>query len=214
MGSKTEITHRLTQELKLTKAQRAFVEALAVDPKRNQTKAAEAAGINPARSAVQGSRWMRLSKIQRYLAHLTHAAVVRAEEKTDGTIANLAEAMAFLTTTMRTRITDYVTDDGAVSVEKLREAPAGIVRKLKVRSTTDEKGQVYAEHELQLESGSAAAQALIRHYDGLDAPDRPVGNSLTVVIEGDPVLAAQVLRGLFQQTGTPRAIETTATVVR
>lgn len=214
MGSKTEITRHLAHELKLTKAQRAFVEALVKDPKRNQTKAAEAAGIDRSRSAVQGSRWMALGKIQQYLAHLTSAAVERAEQKTEGVIADLAECLAHQTMVMRSKLPDYLGNSGEINVAKLKKAPAGLIRKIKIRSTTDEKGQVYAEHELQLESGSTAAQALIRHYDGLDVPQRPAGGNLTVVIEGDPQLAAALIKAVFQRSGTPRAIPVEATVVR
>ena len=50
----------LQDELGLTDMQRVFVEALAVDPQRNATKAAIAAGSAKKGATVQASKWLRL----------------------------------------------------------------------------------------------------------------------------------------------------------
>lgn len=65
----------LQDELGLTDMQRAFVEALAVDPQRNATKAAIAAGSAKKGATVQASKWLRLVKVQRYFNALTVPSV-------------------------------------------------------------------------------------------------------------------------------------------
>lgn len=65
----------LAQRLRLTKRQRAFAEALAADPDRNQTRAAIAAGAASKHAVCTASRWSRMVKIRQYLAALSGEAV-------------------------------------------------------------------------------------------------------------------------------------------
>lgn len=70
----------LAKHLKLTRLQAGFVLALAVDPKRNQTKAAIEAGASPKTAHIWASKTLRLAKIQEFLAKVTEAATERARE--------------------------------------------------------------------------------------------------------------------------------------
>lgn len=65
---------RLASRLGLTAMQRAFADALASDPRRNQTHAAIAAGVERNRAHIAGSRWARNGKVIAYLAEIERAA--------------------------------------------------------------------------------------------------------------------------------------------
>jgi hypothetical protein len=134
---------------------------------------------------------LKLVKVRRYIAELTAAAVRKAERETGRCVATLAETLAYCTRVMelgeiarRTRLADFMGYDGEFDIEKLKKAPPGYVHKLRIRSTTDEKGQVYATHEAETITpalGLTAAQILVRHYDSLDIPPPPSQKTVNVM---------------------------------
>src|SRR5260221_349013 len=68
----------LDNEELATMTRRSFAEAFVADPKRNQTKAAIAAGAVPSRAPMTASRWVRLGKVGRFIHALEAAAKARA----------------------------------------------------------------------------------------------------------------------------------------
>jgi hypothetical protein len=90
----------LAKQLRLTRKQRAFAEALAKDPS-NQTEAARRAGSKRPREA--GSRWARGATVARYVAALTQAAIERSKPRvgTVRAVADLSETLETLTMQMR-----------------------------------------------------------------------------------------------------------------
>lgn len=152
----------------LTERQRKFVHAYATNG-QNGTQAAREAGYKGTDNAlaVVASRTLRLSNVVTALAELTGKAIAKAEK---GAIASLEECLTFQTTVLRSRLADYLGDDGEASITKLKAAPAGLIRKIKIRSTTDAEGQVFAEHEIAAESALAASQSLIKHHTGEKDP--------------------------------------------
>lgn len=153
---------------KLTPKQQGFVNAY-VSNGQNGTLAAKEAGYSGGENswASMASQLLRVPKVAKAIESLVGKAIAKAER---GAIADLTECLEFQTTVMRAKLADYLGDSGEVSIDKLRQAPAGLVRKLKVRSTTDAEGQVFAEHEVGLESAFAASQALARHHTGEKDP--------------------------------------------
>jgi phage terminase small subunit len=156
----------------ITEMQRKFCDEMLSQPMeaKNQTLAAINAGAKPKNAAITASKWLRISKVQEYLRERLDESRALVETRTGRTVADLAECLEYLTTVKRARIGDYLTDSGEVDIQAIKNAPAGLIRKIKVRSTTDAEGQVYAQHEIELESGIVATQTLVRHYDALDAP--------------------------------------------
>lgn len=150
----------------LTERQRKFVHAYATNGQNGTAAAREAGYAGDENSlAVTASRMLRLAKIQEAIGALTQKAVALAERRMGRKVATLAECLEFLTLVKDTHIAAPLNDDGSVSIEKLRAMPAGVVRKLKVKSTTDENGQVYAQHEIDMESAVQATHVLVKHYE-------------------------------------------------
>jgi hypothetical protein len=165
---------------------RRFAEALIAGA--TQTAAAAQAGSRQPR--VQGSRWANDPEVRQYVRTMRAAAEDEADKKlsrrrqhpgnspsnpgnTDEValaIADLAEVLAFETTVLRAKVTDVLGENGELSVERLRALPAGLVRSIKIKSTTDAEGQVYAQHEVRFESALEAAKDLRRHFTGMDKP--------------------------------------------
>jgi hypothetical protein len=99
-------------------------------------------------------------------------------------IADLAEVLTFETTVMRHRASDILGEHGEIDVERVRQLPAGVLRSLKIKSTTDAEGQVYAQHEVRFESALDAAKDLRRHHTGMDRPPDESARTLrTAVVE-------------------------------
>jgi hypothetical protein len=85
-------------------------------------------------------------------------------------VADLAECLQWLTMVKRSRAADYLGESGEPSMSLLKEAPAGLVKGIKIKSTTDENGQVYAQHEVVFESAMSAVQTLVKHYQDAQHP--------------------------------------------
>jgi phage terminase small subunit len=154
----------LARTLRLTKAQRCFAEALAVDPDKNQTHAAIAAGVNHRRARIQGSRWVTSGKVQDYLAALSEASEQMVEERTGKAVAQLSEVLETLSAQMRVRPLDYlvaVEKDGKptgkylMDVEKVRQAGPVVAA-----VSRDETGDI----KITFADRQKAALALLNHY--------------------------------------------------
>ena len=170
---------------------------MAVDPERVKWKAAQEAGYTGSGKAlgVTAAQVIARPRVREYMASLGSQAIELAEAKTGQIIADLAEALAFKTTVMRTRIGDYITDQGEIDLAKVKEAPPGIFRDVEVKSTTDSEGQVYAQHKLKSESALSAAQSLVKHYEIMaGAGKHPTGNTYVLNLT---TLDPQMLRELY-----------------
>lgn len=161
-------------EMALTTRQQAFVLAYVANG-RNGTAAARSAGYagNEAALAQAGSRLLRVAKVKAAIAGIVGKAMAKAER---GAIADVAEVLEFQTTVMRSKTADLFDDAGQLDMEAVKDAPAGLVRKIRMHSITQTFGKVETTsvtHEVETESALAAANALMRHYDGLDKPKDP-----------------------------------------
>ena len=148
----------------LTERQRKFVNAYASNG-QNGTQAAREAGYSgsDASLAQSGSRLLKMVKVQQALSQLVGKAIERRERNA---VATLAECLQFNTMVMRSKVADFMGDSGELDVNKLRAAPAGLIRDLEVSSTTDAEGQVFARHKVKTESALAANGKLIDYYVG------------------------------------------------
>lgn len=170
---------------------------------------ARAVGVSEGSASVMANKWLKRADVQDEIKRLRGAALARVEMRNQGAIADLVECLETLTKVQRVNLADFMGDHGEIDIEKLRKAPAGVLKKLKIRSTTDEKGQVFAEHEVAVESAVTAAQAMIRHYDGLDQPSGPQVNIGAIMLNLPAETAKQLGRALLAQG----AIDTTAKVI-
>lgn len=179
---------------RLTERQRRFVLAYASNG-QNGTAAARDAGYsgNDAALSQAGSRLLKVAKVQDALAGLVGKAIAKADRRA---IASLAECLAFNTTVMRSRLTDYLTA-GEVDYEKLKDAPAGLLRKLRVSTTTNEEGQVFTRTDIETESALAASQNLIKHYQDKDDGDRAEGALLAALRELPPESVRLIVRRML-----------------
>jgi Terminase small subunit len=150
---------KLASALRLTQAQRCFAQALAIDPEKNQTRAAMAAGSPPRSAAVTASKWLKLAKVQSYLAALTKAAEEEVTARTGAQVAKLAEILEMLTAQLRLRPQAYMkaTETGAlIDVGALQQAPNGVVCGI-----THERGDL----KVVFASPQMAAFRLLEHYE-------------------------------------------------
>lgn len=189
---------QLARKLKLTHQQRRFAEALAADPKRDQTAAARAAGYTDKDLSRAGSRLAVRPKVTEYIRALMLAAtpvevvarVPAAQGKTAHAVATLTEALGTLSMIQRgTDPAELITEGGAVSIAALRALPPGMLKKYRAKTTQErdpngERGDTreVLEISFELESASVAAQALVRHHDGLDRPEAVPGHTLNVTL--------------------------------
>jgi len=179
----------LAKKLKLRPRQRRFAEVLALDPSRNQTAAAIAAGVAPGEGArVQGSRWAAWPKVKLYIAELTREATERSVAKSENTVAELSEVLETLSAHMRARLGDFLIiaeeKDGAVAVkvawDKVKNAPSGLVRQLEHQKRGPR---------IRLESAQQAAATLLAFYqskEGLKLKhsfDDEIGGLLKAALE-------------------------------
>lgn len=152
----------LQDELGLTAFQRRFAEALAVDPKRNQTRAAMAAGAPKKGAAVQASRLLRLVKVQKYFHALTIEAEGDRAQATQAAVADLRETLTTLTSQMRAQAGNYIIPlpqgGFAVDLDAVRNAPPGVIRDVSHGHSGDAI--------LRLADSLGAAKALLAHYTG------------------------------------------------
>lgn len=153
----------------LTPKERRLAELMAADPERVQWRAAAEAGYkgNEASLIATAARTLARVRVREYMAKLGSQAIDRANARTEGAIADLAECLEFLTTVKRARITDYIRDDGEWDVQKLKAAPAGLMKAIEFRSTTSEEGQAFTSQKVTFESALAATQSLLKHYESL-----------------------------------------------
>src|SRR5262245_55609894 len=109
---------RLAADLRLTRKQRAFAEALATDKERNQTRAAHAAGCGRG-AAVTASKWLRLAKVQTYIRAVTEAAEAERRAKTADSLTALERALIALSNILRANIVDCLreTADGKIEID-------------------------------------------------------------------------------------------------
>lgn len=198
----------LAKQLRLTNKQRKFAEALAPDPEENQSRAAEIAGLGTPYH-VQGSKMVRLGKVQQYIEALRKEAGVdlvrptataNALERTERKIADLAEVLEILTNQARYKMSDYLNQDGEPNWEAIRQAPPGLFRGYEVTTTTNEEGQVTMRAKLLAESPQSAAKELRAHFTGGGQAPPPQGNTVNVLaLLGDlPIEVLRELRGKLQ----------------
>lgn len=174
----------------------------------NGTAAARKSGCkgNDAVCAAHASRTLKIVKVMAYIEKLTGKAIAKAERDA---VASLTECLEFETRVMRSKLGDFLGDDGEASVVKIKSAPEGLIRKLKIKSTTDAEGQVYAQHEIELESAQDAAKTLIKHHTakaGQIAAGALADAIRTLPAETVVMIARAMLTG-------PKPIEVTARVI-
>lgn len=149
----------------LTERQRKFVHAYATNG-GNGTQAAKDAGYNGADNvvAVTACNLLKQPKIAQALDALVGKAIAKAER---GAIADIQECLEYETAIMRAhKVATMLAESGELSVADLKKAPAGLIRGIKIRSTTDAEGQVFAEHSVTLESGAECARSIRKHLTG------------------------------------------------
>lgn len=181
----------LQDELGLTDKQRRFVEALAIDPGRNQTKAALTAGVSKKSAHVMASKWLKLVKVQKYFYALTAASRELRAEETAGAVADLHEVLVTLTGHMRAKVGHFMVPMPGggyqANVEAIVAAPPGVVRGLE----HDEAGDI----KLKLVDGHAAAKTLLAHYTDKPSNAGGVNVTLNTVIASLP---GEMVAALFQ----------------
>lgn len=185
----------LARRLRLTPRQRAFAEALAQDPNRNQARAAAAAGVaHPDRAAEYGCRWAKNPGVREYLAALTRSARQQVIAKTGRACANVAEVLEILTRQARSNIGQYLDASGRVHVESVREAPPGVVREYEHSDTAHGR-----RCRLKLESPQGAAEKLLRFHLGAYCNDRETASPSRVTVNVALLLADPALRRMLAE---------------
>lgn len=200
---------KVAKALRLTDRQFNFALALAGNG-GNQTKAAEAVGVDSGRSAVQGSKWARFGKVKAMVTLLTAEAQRRAEKKTDTAIADLAECLAFNTMVKRSKAGDYITDEGLPDIAAIKAAPAGLIRGVELSTSTSEEGLVTTRGKVVQESALAANNRLIDHYEQLEDGKRSEGLFAQVLMAQPPAVVAAIARAML---AGPKPIEIPAKVI-
>jgi hypothetical protein len=189
----------LQDELGLTDFQRRFVEALAVDLERNQTRAAMAAGAPRKSAAVQASKLLRLAKVQKYFRALTRTAREARAQETLAAITDLAEVLTVLTAQMRTRVGDFIVPgmNGGyvVDIEAVRNAPRGTVKELS------------RDGDLKFADPHSAAKTLLAYFT-----DKPIGSGGgnvtvgTILNELPPGVATALFRAMALASGRQQPV--------
>jgi phage terminase small subunit len=195
----------------LNDRQRRFVNAWVSSGMTNATAAAREAGYKGTDGSVRmtASRLLTRDNVQAAIAAMTGKAIQRADR---GAVASLQECLEFETRVMRSRLGDFIGDDGEPMVQKIKEAPEGLVKKLRIKSTTDEKGQVYAQHEIELESAQEAARTLIKHHEDADSGQKVAGLFAEVLRQQPPRVVAAIARAMLAGH-RQKAIDVTSKVV-
>lgn len=181
----------LADSLGLTEKQRLFAEAIAADPDRNQTKAAETAGYDAGSAHVRGSELVRNSKVQEYIAALTKTATDLAERKTARKIMSLAEALGRMTELAESDMSDFVTVvDGEARPDVARALEAGkghLIQEFAIDDEIGKEGQLSRiKTKFKLYDKKDALDKIIRHHggykEGADAnPGQTIINVLAVL---------------------------------
>lgn len=170
-----------------------FCEILVSQPigDRNYRRAAIEAGASPTSASTLASKWLKLAKVKAYLASISRQAEAIVEVRRGKAVSDLAESLEFLTTVQRARLGDYLTDRGEVDVERLRQAPAGLVRRFGRKVSRRVQGaasrdaeQIEDEHiQFELESAQSAAKTLVEYHTGakVQPPQQRTVNVLAVL---------------------------------
>lgn len=160
----------LADSLALTEFQRKFCEALASDPDRNQTKAALTAGASEKSAHVEGSRTLKLDKVQRYMEALTQTATELAERKTGRRVMALAEALGRMTELAESDITDFITvvdGEARPDIAKAVEAGKGhLLQEFSFEDGADKDGLARTRTRFKLYDKKDALDKIIRHHGG------------------------------------------------
>ena len=126
----------LSVKLKLTRKQRLFAEALALDPDHNQTKAALKAGYAQSSASVRAAEMIKMRSFKEYTAAFIAVAEKRAllsrpETGIEAAVMDEAELLWRLTMIGRSDIGSHleIAEDGSFRV-KLDRQKTGIVREV------------------------------------------------------------------------------------
>jgi len=162
----------LAKKLRLSEKMRKFAEAYVLDPKRNKSKAARAAGAQS--PGKQGHTWANMTKVQTYVnAMLTKAQEVE-EFRTGETVLQLAEAEGILSRQARGNMGQFIDVVVQGKGEDRRSFPcfnferaqnAGClsnIRKLKVRAGFTPEGLPWTETDLELFDPQRSMDMLFR----------------------------------------------------
>lgn len=179
----------LAHELRLTWRQRCFAEALGRDPFANQSRAARLAGCRY-RPHQTGSRWASSEKVRRYLAAVRAALAPVEVQNRPRRCADLGETLELLTDQARGQLGALLDSAGRIDLEKVRSAPAGVVRELEVS-----KGR----RRVKLESPQGAAEKLLRYHLGAYSRDREPAQAGRVTVNLAVLLADPALRQQLAQ---------------
>jgi hypothetical protein len=129
--------------------------------------------------------------------------MARAQAERESAVASIRESLEFLTSVMRARLVDYTDPDGAVDFEKLKAAPAALVRRYQRSITTTEEGRVIERTTLELESALAATVKLIEHHRS--AASAPEALGAGVFLEAFRALPDEALGRLLEAMRAARA---------
>lgn len=168
----------------------------------NGTAAARVAGYKGSDKAlsVAATRTLGIASVSSFVDSMRGKAIARAEAKG---VASLEEALSTASTIMRAKLGDFIDEAGRTDLEALRAAPAGVVRTYSVDSRVerDPSGGTFKEVEkVKFSVGDqlAAAQSLIRHYDGVDAPAPPAVVNILAILGGLSKDTLKELREAFK----------------
>lgn len=173
---------RLAVDLGLTRRERLFCELHAANPGMDPVDLARQVGYSGDDKVQRANigRVMARQRVRRYLSFIRATAHDVATANGPQAIADLAECLQFLTTVKRANLVEYIGNDGELDVGKIRNAPAGYVKRLRVQSTTNADGQVMARHEVETESALRAVQLLMQHHEGNGRTD--AGQTVNVAV--------------------------------
>lgn len=148
------------------------MELWAADPEHNGTAAAKGAGYSGKDHtlAQQASRLLTRAKVRAAIERISKKAMALAEERTNGAILTLAQALENASAIAEVDVTACLGDDGELDAKKLRDLPPAQRKCLAVelQSTTNEDGQVFARQKVKRDPVALQAnKLLIEHHSGL-----------------------------------------------
>jgi phage terminase small subunit len=186
----------LAGRLKLTRLQTDFVLALVTDPKRNQTKAAIAAGASPKAAKVWASKTLRKGNVWDFLGNVEAGVRQRTEELAqeearaaavpiEQAVMDAAEHQLRLSRMGRADIGHHlaIDQDGSVEV-RLDPDYTDIIRELRVEERADKDGMPVRRTTIKVADPVPALQGLARVKGWEKSEPKGAANDETLAILG------------------------------
>ncbi len=194
----------LAKKLRLSDKMRKFAETIRADPKRNQTKAAQAAGAK--HPAVQGSRWIRSQKVLDYMEVLEDKVSEVAMAQTGASVLQLAEAEGILASQARGNMGLFVDIEGeggdsypVFNFERAQKAGClSLIKKLKIKSGFSPEGLPWTETDLELYDNQRAIDMFFKLHGLYKDTARPENASDALWATVLAKMPAEMLRALEQ----------------